>query len=810
MILESPYVPIPPRASWQFVLVATVLGFFALVVGLTATIPSRRSAVGSVVRGGATVRLIGERATLTLDRQKDRVTLRRREGSAEFSAVVSIVVDGHDVALALDRADFRVEERTKPDAITATFPLRMGDDTFKVRLSFRIDGPTGSLVVEADTSPVHVSSEHALSVRLEASTGGRAGFVSGVGELSDVASVKGRVFLVDTDTDPVAFVASTGNLEIATEDDDDPEPGSPLVVTVTGPPVPIADAPSKKADVRLTLGSPGGRTWTSLLSLGAIEGARVSGVVTGSKERARLVGRDGSGTPIVRAPVDATGHFDFEAPAQATEWTASVDVAGSSETQHFVPGSSGELHLDIAPGGEVRVRVTDSDSGKPIVARLIVHGIEGTMDPSFGPDYRASGAGPLVDLLRGDVSTPLPPGRYRIAATKGLEWSIDAKEVTVKSGIASSVELSLRHVVPTPNLVSCDLHVHARPSFDSPVSAEDRVLSLVSAGVDFAVPSEHNVVGDYGPALESTGLARELAWVHGVEVTTYAPRFGHFGVYPFPPGPVPPYRGTNAARVFAASRRGDPTRILQVNHPRLPFQIGYFETQHFVASRGTVPRSMRTDFDVLEVYNGFDLEKPERVMAVIRDWYSLLNQGFRIPATASSDSHRIQYQWAGYPRTFAAVHPGADVKGDVDTKAVIDALRSGHSFLTSGPVLEFDVDGQGPGGEVVPTGGTVRAHLRVRAAPWVDVTSVEIVVSGRSVAQIPVATRAQALGPESGTPEEAFARTVRFDQDIPIAVLPGDTWLHVLVRGTRHHDTILPFMPYAPFAFSNPVWIRRR
>ena len=30
-----------------------------------------------------------------------------------------------------------------------------------------------------------------------------------------------------------------------------------------------------------------------------------------------------------------------------------------------------------------------------------------------------------------------------------------------------------------PGVLGCDLHVHARPSFDAPVTAEDRVLSLV-------------------------------------------------------------------------------------------------------------------------------------------------------------------------------------------------------------------------------------------------------------------------------------------------------------------------------------------
>ena len=116
-----------------------------------------------------------------------------------------------------------------------------------------------------------------------------------------------------------------------------------------------------------------------------------------------------------------------------------------------------------------------------------------------------------MDVAEGHVRTPLPRGHYRVLATKGIEYSVDSRDVVVQSGKTTSLTLAPRHVVRTPGLVGCDLHVHARPSFDSKVSPEDRVLSLVAAGVDFAVPSEHNIVGDYGPALEGRALSEPLA-----------------------------------------------------------------------------------------------------------------------------------------------------------------------------------------------------------------------------------------------------------------------------------------------------------
>src|SRR5262249_29159062 len=161
--------------------------------------------------------------------------------------------------------------------------------------------------------------------------------------------------------------------------------------------------------------------------------------------------------------------------------------------------------------------------------------------------------------------------------------------------------------------------------------------------IDFAIPSEHNIVGDYGPALEVLELSQDLAFVPGVEVTTTAPRFGHFGIFPYPVGPPPPYRHTNAAAIFGAARKGDPSRVLQVNHPRFGSGIGYFETSGFDPDAGAPPRGMRTDFDAIEVYNGYEAGRPEQVQAVMRDWFALLNQGRRYAATGSSDSHRIQY-----------------------------------------------------------------------------------------------------------------------------------------------------------------------
>jgi hypothetical protein len=482
-----------------------------------------------------------------------------------------------------------------------------------------------------------------------------------------------------------------------------------------------------------------------------------------------------------------------------------------------VAGSPGELVLEVPPGGEVHVQVLDADARAPLTARLLFHGLKDSIDPNFGPDYRASGAGPIVDSLRGDATLSLPSGHYRVAATKGIEWTIDAKEVEVTPGHRSDMTLALRHVVPTPGTLGCDLHVHARPSFDAPVTPEDRVLSLVAAGVDFAVPTEHNVVGDYGSAIDTLQVGREFISVPGVEVTTLSLGFGHFGVFPYPPGVrVPPFKHSNMASIFRAVRT-DGRRYFQLNHPRLEGGIGYFNTIAFDPQGRRSQIQKRIDFDGIEVYNGFDVTRPDRVEQVLHDYWALLDLGWRYTATGSSDSHRIQYQWAGYPRTMVTVDPKATLASDalpVDPMAVVENLKRGHATVTSGPVIELVAGEARPGDELLTALDPVPMHLRVRAAPWVDVTEIAVVVGqidhGWSVVQsYDVPSRPTSIGPEEGPLDDVQARTVRFDRDLAVPVGPGNGWITVVVRGARSMGDVLPFVPVAPLAFTNPIYIVR-
>lgn len=809
--------------------VAIVAALIALAVAFGAQRGRRTLAV--VARNSDSTVLAGSLAKYQLFPTQGRIEVASKDGRSQVEIEMSLVVDGVERPLAMRRGDVHVKDKA---TLVGDFPIELGDERATGSLELRMDPASDLLTASLAVLHEAGSSDHTYALRFGLAPEGRSVFVPSTGEVGDTANVQAKSIVVDDESHPFAFLSSQGPLAIAeTPPDTDQANARPRLILSSRTETAMRRAPNTapgkpaRLDIGVLVGGSSQGVWGRLYQLSRVQVAHVAGQVTGSSERAHVLGLDEEGHPLLRAVTDANGRFSIDAPVTAVQWIAALEAVHTSLPVRFAPGSPWELKLDVSAGGELLIKVTDADTQQPLITRLIVKGIDGTLDPSFGPDYRASGAGPLMDMLEGEVKTPLPSGKYRVSATRGIEWSIDAQVVEVVSGHTKQVDLAPRHVVSTPGLVSCDLHVHARPSFDSPVTTEDRVLSLVSAGIDFAVPTEHNIVGDYTPFIDLLKVGKQLATVQGVEVTTYNPRFGHFGVFPYSVNNgVPPFKGTNINSVIAASKRGGPDRVFQVNHPRLPQNIGFFNIINFDSKTGRNMGAIPV-FDTLEVYNGYELHRRELTEKVIEDWYSLLNAGRKVPATGSSDSHRIQYQWAGYPRTFAMVdgRSAGDGGGPIDVKEVVAALKKGRSFVSSGPILDFEVKDGGqvahPSDEVSHR-GALTTHLKVRAAPWIDVTSIEILggttppapgTHGMNAAATvslfkgSVPSHPLVMGKEEGTPEEIQARTVRFDQDIPIKVPEGTHWIIAIVRGDRPMDDALPFMPIQPLAFTNPIYI---
>jgi hypothetical protein len=184
------------------------------------------------------------------------------------------------------------------------------------------------------------------------------------------------------------------------------------------------------------------------------------------------------------------------------------------------------------------------------------------------------------------------------------------------------------------------------------------------------------------------------------------------------------------------------------------------------------------DFDAMELVSGPSLESYRRLRAV---WFALLLQGERRTATANSDSHRAR-EVIALARNYVRVPD--DRPGAFDARAFLDALRAGRSYGTTGPILELDLGGAGPGERFAGRAGELR--VRVRAAPWVPVSRMRVFVN--AVAAEERATRA---GDELRLPL-AFER---------------DSFVVVEVWGEPGGAYAALAPGFTPLAFSNPVWV---
>ncbi|HTL37562.1 MAG TPA: CehA/McbA family metallohydrolase, partial [Kofleriaceae bacterium] len=441
--------------------------------------------------------------------------------------------------------------------------------------------------------------------------------------------------------------------------------------------------------------------------------------------------------------------------------------------------------LTIPSPVKVDYQILDADTGMPIPGTLLVMGTH----PAF-PDKRlfetydrAPGVVQLQSCIRGTtvdvgdgVDAPLylpADGTYRIYASHGTEWSVASASVTGNANV--DLTFTLKHVVPTDGYFSTEWHVHMLGSPDSPVTAEERVRGSVANGIEMFAVTDHDYVSDLQPTVEQLGLQSHLRVVPGIEVTPFA--YGHYMTWPIAPDPASANRGAidwargaalglamTPGEIYDAMRaRGG--QMVQVNHPRgnglSEFQaaftranVKYDFTQRTIYGdyqNASTPadwlrlpgESLWSDrFNGLEVWNNFSiadsngdgLRENRSIDRVMRDWLSMLSLGMFVTPSGSSDTHTVNADPPGMPRTFVRVADDSPTAllSPASVDAVIQTQTGANGtardvVVTDGPMIDVRVAGQPALGRVVPAVNTsVTLDVTVTAADWAEFDTLEV------------------------------------------------------------------------------------
>jgi len=470
--------------------------------------------------------------------------------------------------------------------------------------------------------------------------------------------------------------------------------------------------------------------------------------------------------------------------------------------------------LQNPPKGKVKISIRNK-AGAFVPGKTTFIGFDPTRTPYFRPEnplktnnsheYFKNSCFPQEEGLEVD----LPVGIYRISASRGPEYTLDQRVVEVLKDSLKEIVFRIDKVIEGTNLISVDPHMHTLNS-DGSMTIAERIKSAVAEGVDVAISADHNYISDYPSVLKKLGLGEYIAVLIGQEVTpldvnqVYMPEFNRF---PLRMREGEPGNGAidirffvNNTPIFGESRRRDPKALIQVNHPRRR-QYGYFNYYQLdPETAATALKGFDTSFDLLEVMNGpFFSHDKSKNSEVIADWLHLLNRGYYFPITGSSDSHGLDRQEPGYARTYV-FYNGAKGNG-LDVETLLQAMKKGRSFVSTGPLIEFTVNNTSiPGDTIFIKESKLDVGIKVQSAPWVAVDEVRVIINGERKIILPVkAPRERIL-----KFHDRISLNLEYDSYIAIEVLGNETLFPVVQR--RLYDDGYERGPL-PYALTNPIFV---
>ena len=194
--------------------------------------------------------------------------------------------------------------------------------------------------------------------------------------------------------------------------------------------------------------------------------------------------------------------------------------------------------------------------------------------------------------------------------------------------------------------------------------------------------------------------------------------------------------------------------------------------------------------------NGYQDTNRKTIDRVMQDWFAMLDRGHLVTATGNSDTHHLNYNLGGYPRNYVSV-PNDDPQ-QLTAEDMAKGVKAHHSFLTTGPIVDFRVGTTGIGDLAPAPNGKATADITVRAAPWISVSRVIVYVAGKEVKRWEIATE-----PTDKNQVQRFHEA--YDIDVK-----NDTYVLVRVEGDR------PLAPVVgggkdvvvhPFALTNPIFL---
>ena len=374
------------------------------------------------------------------------------------------------------------------------------------------------------------------------------------------------------------------------------------------------------------------------------------------------------------------------------------------------------VHLEDSQGNRPRVRgaVAISDNAIPIPKQAVA--------VMWGQNDRAQGYALQPDgsfYVDGGFDLRVPAGAYRLTVSKGFEYVEQTLSLDLAPGANVTREVKLGRWIDMPSRgwYSSDDHIHLRRSpGDDPniltwIAAEDvHVGNILEMGDFWATYFSQYAFGERGR------YQRDGRVLSAGQEEPRTPEIGHtisLGAREFV---------RMQPNYYSYDRLFD--RVHELGGVSGFAHQGYL----FHAYRGMVLNTLRGKTDFLELAQFCAPEGP----LPAKYYYHFLDLGYRLTALAGSD-----FPWCGKGVAQIGNARFYTYTGEpaLNYDSWFAAMKAGHTFVTTGPMLLLRVNGHLPGDTVDIAPGT---KLRITAeALGQGLKSLEIVGHGKSLAQAP-------------------------------------------------------------------------
>ncbi len=431
--------------------------------------------------------------------------------------------------------------------------------------------------------------------------------------------------------------------------------------------------------------------------------------------------------------------------------------------QSFLALSTMYFPAVFAQAGEgpaaLHLRTYDRETGRLIPSSIAIHTSEGrllTSTPAYTRGIRSPG----------ELHIAAPAGRTEIVITRGFDYQSERRVLDLVAGQTSKCVVGLARVssLRRAGWVCGDNHVHmgvSRPNID--VTFAFAGLTACAEALDYMSLAQgwilHNPVAKELSARCAAASAPDctLHWNMEEPKNYWKGDVSHCMGHCW-----------NLGMSDLGNAGEDPVAELYAmsaaDYEKQKVPTPNFESHAFIHSVGGIvvcTHPCRLWRGVWGGKNGFPLEQDKFVSNLSQElpfdtiagptydcidimmqtsehlvnelgeqlWYMLLNHGYRIPATASSDA-TFETEGRAIP---GAVRVYTRIDGELTITKVASEMKAGRNFVTSGPLLDFSINHHQIG-DIIPVASPFAATGRVRA--WASgilgeyLTKIEVIRNG--------------------------------------------------------------------------------